>query len=867
MKNKMLLLLVLICVTFSASFISQTTISETYAQVNVNEFQINSNSRYNSIQDINVITGTSEHFFIYDANKSIKEYKNNTLTTFIESIENVIDMKLYNDNLYILQNEAIFKIDISTKESTLILSALENCVAFCVNNFGVYVALNDKILIHNTSDDTTFTISNYTFNTYDNCNITKVKSITECDKKIYAICLDEFENEMRLIKIALNNSITSAESEFLTTISYEPSLNAKIEICENDFLIQIGNKISKISLATLSIISNNIVSLSNNYFTSFTSGEIKKISTYCYTDKLIICDNISHSIQSFNLNNNQAEFDKLLIASFGYDNDRLHNASDVCLLNENNLLIADYGNKRIINHNLTSGDNQVVLSNINAKHLAVSTDGKIYVVTDESLNIYTSLDDTTPHIISFNGSIVNDIALSAFGNAYLIDITNKQIVKFTNSTFTPIANFSNITNDTRINCDASGRNLYVLLDGQVHIFDIAVSNNEIDTFSLPNSIDFALDYKNNIYTLKNDTNIFSIEKYTDKTFSESIQLKENSYNKIFLSQNYGTFYVLNGNLHKINLIETASFTENLSQFTNDVSYFEYDDRTDSIELATIKENTQAFKYPFIIDTIQNMNVNDMVIVLKKNCEENLNFSYCLIINKEKKNILAYIQNSYLDFSVTKQVPNYENVQIITQYAYAYSYPTSLEFDENGIKNNVVKTLYKGEIYNVNYILNCLVDAKGIYFYEVQFEDGKIGYIKKSTAMDSSLSEYTKTFQPDASIKLPDGMTEISTYGYDKVTQSYTKKIQVISDNTRIKLINKFDTNVDYTLIAFIDSNDEEIEAYVETKYVYYDNLTTHKIVGFVLFIVSICLIIIIGYIIILQIRKNRRLKLMNEEIE
>lgn len=744
-------------------------------------------------------------------------------------------MKYHLSNIYYVSNNTLYKYNILSQTSSLIISVSTNIIDFVIEGNDIYILTNTTLYNYSHSDNIISPISSV---------FTNAKALTVKNNVIYVIDV---------------NKLYSINDEFvvlLGIISQQATSSYEIIALDENLLVleKPKNTINLFSYKG-SLVANSLDSTNDVVTRTFKSGEVFSIDSFCkQNDEIIICDSIAKSIQAFSLSENKKlTFSKLIAASKGADTNRLNHAQDFDILTSDTFVFADTENNRvtIVNYNENTSYELDDLFNV-PRIVAVNNLEEIYVYDNNYLTKINSDKTKQEILLPF---IVYDIVCDTLSNTYLYDATNEKVVKMVENTFEDVANIEKSTN-LQMCINASATNLYILHNTTISIIDLENTTN-IKNIQLDYSpISIAVDYKNNIYVLKNQTTNYLLSKLTDESV---VQTKEiNTTDKLIklnIDLHTGKFYALNDTLCALTDLE-INLAENLLSFSSKTEYFNTTPFENEIEVYTIKSSCQAYKYPFNVSPLLALNQGDKVIMLNENIDENSKFAYCLITGKSHTNLAAYIQKSVLE-KITDQVkPEYQKVKVITAIANVYKYPTSQLISvnsENVTCNLTSLQLKRDDTAKILSYAYGLVDTNGTKFMCVQLDSGEIVYINQNTAINSDLDadKYNKVFQPNGKLV---SKREATIEGYTLNHDGSYSKATTLENGKLIYLENAFDTNNEYTKIVYLNSNNEQISVYVLTRFVDPDDITVPQIIGLIILL----FVIISSILLVIIIVKNKK---------
>ncbi|MGN1227950.1 MAG: hypothetical protein ACI4TX_04835, partial [Christensenellales bacterium] len=718
------------------------------AEVQGNEKFINQNTIYQYIDRPTKIIGDKNNFFVIDSKGKLFSFSNKLLIDTGISFENLVDITFVTEynKLYAIDNDNLLEIDTQNYTLTITNPIINGTSIYCDAIYNI-ISTENKITI--SAESNSISLTNYYTNNYSQNNFSNIKDICVFNNTIYILDANEMTSQVNLISIKIESDITNCKAVQVKQISVNTKNDFEINAISNGLLIRESNSLKLYNFegnATSSLLKDY-----SNFERSFKSGEIVNCSSFIASDNtIIIADKFSNCIQSFNLINDNLVFEKLLIASFGSDIDRLYKPTSLTTISEDAIIISDYGNKRLIYNSLAT--NEIISLQFNeSPSLVTSCNNKeIYVYAMPNLYCFKSFSDESPIIYDLSAYSIIDMQVSNSNELYLLDSVSKSVLKFNNSsTLETINTFTTLNEQSKINIDASGKIAYISTDKD--IYALTFDNNEISTIISCDYeiIDFASDYKSNLYILtKNTDNNLQITKYKDNNEIATKTLIGTNYINLEINLNTGKFYAIDEILSTVKEIYFDNFTDNLISFNNDLSFIDSPTNTNGACIGKITTHTNAYKYPFMISPIMEIEENCLIIVIDKQCDANEKFSYCLIANKSNVNILAYIPNDCIDFDITDKAPAFSNIKVITAYAYLYKLPTSLNF-ENGQNLQLSNIAYQNDLFEVVGYASNYKDFSGNSYYCIKLEDGTFAYMKTFNAMNSTLDVYQDTFQPNA----------------------------------------------------------------------------------------------------------------------
>ena len=851
--NLKIVLIISFMLLFAGVFIFSTT-NIVYANTDV-ETLVNKNTKYDYIYKPTKLSGSSNLFFVTDIDGNLYQYSNNELVETNICIDNIVDICYVQEQniLLVATNSKIYEYNASDFSLNQ-YSDFTDIVSIDKNSLYSVVASNNSLQI--TLNEQSITISNYNVAGFGSVNFSNIKDIAIYGNSIYVLDADNNYSRVSLVQIQINSNLSNSTATYLKQVSVNSRNEFEINTSNTGILIREEN-----ALRLFDFEGNAISSLLADYThfeRAFASGEVVLCrGVICDGNNIVIADQFSNSIQLFTLQNNALTFNSILVASSGSDLDRLNNATSFCVTNDDELCIADKGNRRIIFVNQVASETQNVYINTSPSLVTLSGTKQIYAYSNSALYIFENTQSNAT-VVNLGDVNICDMQISSLNELYLIDSTSHKLYFFNeNSQLVTIATIDSINANSKLNIDASGNTAYLTAGNS--IFSINLKSLSVNSIITTNSelIDFAIDYKNNIYALTKTTDgTLYIEKYQNLALSSSRVLSNKNYVSLEININNGIFYLLDSKLCTIYKANFNAFTENLTEYENDLSFINNETYSQKVIIAEVKNTTYLYKYPFTISPILELEKDRKIIILDESCDANTEFSYCLIADNSNVNMLGYIPKQMLNFNIQDITPSFEKIKIASAYAYIYKLPTSLYF-ENG-KNLQLDTIahLNDEFEVVGYSSN-YTDYNGNKYYTVKLSNNTYAYIKTFNAMNASLDVYQLTFQPNGHLSVIKSSDKIEMFNY--VNDEYIGTSTYLENGTDIFVNKDYTTDKEYTKIVYLNDNNEQITTYVLTKYIVVGDITRHIQFGIILFFISLSLITMIA-IFIIKIVKQRKME-------
>lgn len=789
------------------------------------------------ISSPSMVSGSNSRYSVLSSDNKLLTFNGSDINEVSINTSNVVDIE-QSESLYILYTNSIA--EVKNQAASTIFNITSGAKSFTYNANTFYVAYSTSIKIYSASQEFTINGFNEIVSIDYSNNTLFVADNSQLGRKLYKLELNEdpnliVKNEGNIISRNINNSfkmVVDGDTIFAMEESTIKAFNLNGDLIQNN-------------LITPTLISTR----------TFKSGEIFRLSDFSANEnKLLLLDNITGSVQEFKYENQALTFSQNLVSSFGADLDKLYNPKDFAFVSNNEYVVCDSGNNRVMLQSLNG--NYEVLKEIINPYLVATNNSNIYIVSSNYLIIMDRNEVIKEIPIS---SQYVDIVCNDNNEVYLLCANHANLYKLNNTTnaIEVVKDFSTsftVTNDAYMQISANGKSLFIQTNGKIHQLQVS-DFSIVKSFKTNVYNSFAIDYSDNIFTINQESNITKI--YSMETGNVILSQNITNLSKFNIELNTGDVYAIDNTLHKIYRIQNNASINNLVSFENDLSYFNNTPNMVGCKVYKVSNETQAFKYPFNINPLVTLQAEDKLIVLNKTCEENTDFSYCLITNKSNKNILGYVLTSNL-VEVEKVTPSFSSIKVITARANTYKYPTTLSFEDG---SNCLDGDYLSHTDTATIISYCayLSDYAGNNFYEIMLSDGTIRYINARTSMNSQLDVYQRTFQPNGYVQKTKSTDLILCHEYVEDINEYASTGEVLADGQKIFLVDELDTNNPYTKVVYLNEKNEQISTYVETKFVYFDDLTRHKWIGITLGLVSIVLISI-SLSIVVKINKKRKLE-------
>lgn len=126
------------------------------------------------------------------------------------------------------------------------------------------------------------------------------------------------------------------------------------------------------------------------------------------------------------------------------------------------------------------------------------------------------------------------------------------------------------------------------------------------------------------------------------------------------------------------------------------------------------------------------------------------------------------------------------------------------------------------------------------FYKISFENNNVeelGYVLKSFVLNTNITSQIIYIDTNATI-----VKTCKTY--DFINGQYIEKSTTLENNTRVKLLNGYNSNIPYQQISY-QLNEKIITCYIPTNSVEADGLNQRALIAFMLIIVCVSLFLIL----------------------
>lgn len=467
--------------------------------------------------------------------------------------------------------------------------------------------------------------------------------------------------------------------------------------------------------------------------------------------------------------------------------------------------------------------------------------------------------DTTYISMGRLSSITNDLK----NNLYALDYENNIIIKKSPTSNELVELLSGahlgftLTQDSQIVVSPNGEVIYLAnINGGNNIYSIEnlTSLNQVDLISasITTVYQIAIDCANNLFVLEKDALNSKLHKLARNTYEEEsiLTLPLNELNNVLqfnINIETGEILFLNESTNTLNNITyptyLGTFTQDILSFTHPVNYVEETPLTTLATLATVAvNNAPLLQTPYNITPLVLLPEHTAVILLTQTVIDNPDYSYVIYVNNQSlENVSGYVLSENLQV-ITQVNASNEVVKVLNNDTNLYKYPTSLITNDALI---TVGTINKNEELPVVRSIEEITDANGQTFFAVSINTNEIAYVRSMDVVFSSLPIIMPTLYTNAEIFITDDSTEVFVYADYEDAQTLLP--DTLEDGKRIYL-SSYNGAEEYTQVTFLNSNDEEVTGYIQTKYIKlygdYNNLLQAFLLSLISFVLIVILILV-----------------------
>lgn len=495
------------------------------------------------------------------------------------------------------------------------------------------------------------------------------------------------------------------------------------------------------------------------------------------------------------------------------------------------------------------------------KQVCVTQDGTIYLIDGQADGIFEYDSNgtfTKEHIRFEDGSLMTDIisiCSNYNNNVYALQfddglkILKKEIATINEDEeyFTPIIEITNEQlSEQNITVDSSA---LLVCDFEKEIFYVATNGKllKIDSQSLTLlttyeniATDIAVDYLGCPYLSLNDGTIL---KYQNGT-TQFLQLQTNTFSLNFE----------NGDINYVSPTEPTTistypnnFVNNLSKFKHPVDYSVKNNLQESVQIFETTVEANLYQYPLKVAQLTTTLPQNTKIIKLADVENYENYSY-ILISIDGVLTPCYILSANIQQANNDELSEYTDLQMrtYTTNTRLYKYPTADTF-ENNTSLYLTTIPQTTEVTVINNVYN-FSDSQGRTFYEIVYQD-KIYYVMQTMLTTLSTEEGVMSLKPaNAKLNCDHAVNIYSGLNSSNVIGNITPETKFYVD------ISKFNTKAERTYIEFLDSNNNYVSGFIDTKYIDIDELSPFVVVAIFLILIVIILILLL----ILYFAKERK---------
>ena len=570
---------------------------------------------------------------------------------------------------------------------------------------------------------------------------------------------------------------------------------------------------------------------------------------YIFDEKLYFYNALESNIKTYTISkaeNISLTLDQTLLMGKGSDPGRFDGVNSIEMKCNEYMFVSDRGNHRI----------QIVLPNRKvevidlkegstlyyAKALMLSSDNTLYYIKTDSIDSklcgYNMFTNTTISPINISNSIC-DATIADNGKIYLLnaDTNSIEIIdtknNFAKSSITDLSFTANALSkiayiDNAVVVSVNNILYKVNVKNPAFHYDKITLSHDIEDISIPStdpSIYVSLKDQNTIERICFDSGVL-----TGKT-TKAVLDSEYNINSICVNSQDGKVYAYDENSSRIVYFSDSNFAigyDTIEPFQENVltNMFGY---SGIVKFGKIKANTFIYEYINYKGNHSIYSDDKYVIALDTQKHEEY-FTYVMYVDGDKT-LLGYVETSAIEISeITSMTPH--SLITTNNKAPIYKFPT--------IKGN----LKIDEIQNISTAVNALgvypvsIDNIDCTYYIVKLSDNTYGYLPSSYVTTNV--NITQRFTSNATVKIYDYSDFVNVY-------SDTDKsviIGALSNDQRI-YVESLDKNKEFTLIKYLDGDNNIRIGYIDTKYISMDGSSPVIITAIILFCVNLVIITVL----------------------
>jgi len=802
-------------------------------------------SDYVDLNDIkHFAVNNDKIFYSKSDNKVICYDKNNKESTLLPSTDNVCSINVEGNYVFIFTTSGSYVYNTDTLSSADITKEPNsfNTISANYKDGKYYIAfifnsVSPSFKVYEYNNNLEF-IQEYTYS--DNID-SSYKDAKIAFSENLIVLKPNVGKKVFLFNYPNNNSLTRLLDDSTSIISvFEDSTviysMEVIQINEHDYILMGYNESTMVCEFTGTGFKSNS---NNTVFNSMTT----------YNNQLFAYNKDSANVCKYSCNSDSLVLtnSSIFLAGKGSEVGRFKGVTNITYKG-GNLYITDSGNHRIQN----IFDSSIKTINFDdtytCSEVVVDSENNYYYVIYDGTSSYLYQNNEVL-IKTFENTNIQSLAINIDDTLYLLTSDGKILSHGTSAT-TPLTLGFSINSDSKLRINTSLINIEWSVDSIAKNANFAINyENKIYRINMTDgSILQTLTYDSNILDFKFngayqsngvDKPVFVLQEdgtFTRSSFTED-QTKDlkltgfEKYSRFSIDVVSGEIQLYNTNLSAIEIYTNSVF----SPSTTMLNYYQYTSISTGSEsiwdYGEVKTNTLIYDYYYFTGEYIRLSSNIPVIVLNASDE----FVY-VGYYKDNSLCFGYVKRNNMISSNEEDIhtmaidENYSvKLRTTTKEVSVYKYPSF-----NGIK--LSNTYTQGSIISS---LGKYVSSIDNYEYYVVKLGNTYGYVcSNDVVLNTNISKSIKT---NARIKIFDGSEKVNVY---LTNEDGSSILCQLPDDYKIN-VEDYDKNKKFTLITFIDENQQEREGYVLTSYVKMSGISTAVITAIVLLVLDIIIAVIV----------------------
>ncbi len=796
-------------------------------------------SRYYKIGEIESSAQYNDTIFYINTTHQLMSYNITSNQSTSYEIENVTDLRkhengiLYlSDQLYVFQNQQSTAIDGTQGISTFDYYASETMTTLS------YIKDDKLVIVTKAIGSSDTTTQQYTLSE-KNIEINNIKSITATNSGTILLTEDEYKT-LTLHRFTPSSSLATIRQ---TNLNYESTILENSESLCNCIQIKYGEidsfpilsiiyqNYNKIVLYIMqssdSLVGLERVNLEDSV-TVFTPSHLD-----FHNNTLQVCDNTNKSIRTFEISHiDTTPTTKIttMLGSAGSSLDQYQSVSQIVIVDENNIVINDAGNnriKRIFQGNTTSNDLYPYDTNNSALYITKTVTGEIAVLRKNMTGAYYIeyyAEDNLKDCKSTT-TLDNNILSIATPNNQLYIAKADGIYQHTATATTKLADLT--LSQPRMFSSKDPSILYCFDTN--NSYAINLKTNAVTTFSTALTYtDIDMDYNNQFYTIDGN----QLSQYL---ITEDIQLIKTyaltkEYTTITLDQEKGLIYLFDPTNSSISTIYQADLFDGMNTFV-DTTLTSILQPTTLCRMATANDTALTIHpYPYYIGQSTTITSTDDSTTLSfVVIEEQNGFSHIAYFDANNQLQEGYVESGLLKTRQTS-VAN-DQYQVISKTANLFYLPTMQATTSIKLTKNTKITAVSGRISDMSH--------PDYDFVAIKHED-QILYALASDILLSQKANVTTNTPQNATIVSDN--EEVMVYTSADTT---SEVVGILTSGTRIVTI-QYDEDSVWTKIIYLNEFNQEVEGYIQTKYITADTPSPLVITCVIVSVIAVIILIIVA---------------------